>query len=335
MIRVSAGTARVLGLNNIKCAAAPTTAYLFFGEDCPRNCGFCARSRTSTAAAGFLSRVTWPPYPAGAVLDRLARAGGRGDFGRICLQVVHDRAVWRQARGALEKIAGLCDVPVSVSCTADTLRDIEGWFDAGAERFGLALDAAAKEVFRKVKGAGWDRTRALLQAAAEKWPGRISTHLIVGLGETDRDVAARLREMAEAGITVGLFAFTPVRGTRLQHLDPPELTRYRRLQAAHHLIRLDGPAAADAFAYDAHGRLTHLGRPTEQLAVLLADGAAFRTSGCPQCNRPYYNERPGREMYNYPRPLDQAEAAAALRDVLGTRAEALPANRPATGHEPR
>ncbi|MCW3977503.1 MAG: radical SAM protein, partial [Candidatus Bathyarchaeota archaeon] len=25
------------------------------------------------------------------------------------------------------------------------------------------------------------------------------------------------------------------------------------------------------------------------------------TSGCPGCNRPYYNERPGGPLYNYPR----------------------------------
>ena len=35
----------------------------------------------------------------------------------------------------------------------------------------------------------------------------------------------------------------------------------------------------------------------------------FETSGCPGCNRPYYNERPGGMLYNYPRPLTAAEAA--------------------------
>ncbi|MBE0466019.1 MAG: radical SAM protein [Candidatus Desulforudis sp.] len=319
VIRVSAGTARVLGLNNINCAIAPTTAYLLFGGDCPRRCGFCARSRESTSGADLLSRVTWPLYPGGEVIDRLVRAGGRGDLGRVCLQVVHDRTAWKRARRTLETIAGLCHVPVSVSCTADTLRDIRNWFDAGAQRFGLALDAAAEEVFHAVKGGGWNRTRALLHAAADQWPGSISTHLIVGLGETDRDLVARLREMTAAGITVGLFAFTPVRGTRLQHHGPPPLSRYRSLQAAHYLIRRGGGTAADDFAYDARGNLVHLGLPAEQLAAALAGGDAFRTSGCPLCNRPFYNERPGKEMYNYPRPLIQAETAAALQALFDMR----------------
>ena len=38
------------------------------------------------------------------------------------------------------------------------------------------------------------------------------------------------------------------------------------------------------------------------------NGQAFQTSGCPGCNRPYYNERPGRTMFNYPRPLTPEES---------------------------
>lgn len=327
MIRVSAGTARVLGLNNINCAVAPTTAYLLFGEDCPRRCGFCSRSRESKSGADLLSRVTWPLYPAGEVVSRLVRAYSCGDLSRVCLQVVHDREAWKRACRALKTIAGSCDVPVSVSCTTDALRDIQNWFDAGAQRFGLALDAAAEKVFRAVKGGDWNRTLALLHAAADKWPGRITTHFIVGLGEIDRDLVNRLREMTHAGITVGLFAFTPVKGTRLQHHNPPPLSRYRRIQAAHHLIR-NGSTAVNGFAYDDRGNLVHLGLPAERLAAILAGGDAFRTSGCPMCNRPFYNERPGKGLYNYPRPLIQAETAAALQALFDTRNDSVTANHP-------
>ncbi|QJW48785.1 hypothetical protein HA075_26170 [bacterium BFN5] len=62
------------------------------------------------------------------------------------------------------------------------------------------------------------------------------------------------------------------------------------------------------------GNLTGINLPAEQIESLLADGAAFETSGCPDCNRPYYNERPGGVMYNYPRPLNQTEAEQALAE---------------------
>jgi len=45
---------------------------------------------------------------------------------------------------------------------------------------------------------------------------------------------------------------------------------------------------------------------------LVGKGLAFRTSGCSSCNRPYYNESPGTELYNYPSELSEDEADRAL-----------------------
>jgi biotin synthase-related radical SAM superfamily protein len=33
----------------------------------------------------------------------------------------------------------------------------------------------------------------------------------------------------------------------------------------------------------------------------------FQTSGCPDCNRPFYNEKPSGPFYNYPRKLEIKE----------------------------
>jgi biotin synthase len=43
------------------------------------------------------------------------------------------------------------------------------------------------------------------------------------------------------------------------------------------------------------------------LEPVLGDGVAFMTTGCPGCNRPFYNERPSGPFYNYPRPLTEEE----------------------------
>jgi biotin synthase len=312
VIRVSAGTARVLGLTKIKTEAPPTTAYFLVGEKCLRNCGFCARSRSSLAGSHFLSRVTWPRYPAEKAVEELRRAYLEEKLGRVCLQVVHHRDAWIGARQVLEMIRRSGGPPVSVSCTAHSPGDIQNWFEAGAERFGLALDAATEDIFYRVKGGDFNKTLALLHRAAEQWPGKISTHLMVGLGETDRELIARLQEMAHNHIRVGLFAFTPVKGTGLQHHLPPPLARYRRIQAAYHLIFRCGIQARD-FSFDGQGNLVSLGQPPQRLAAILCGGEAFRTTGCALCNRPYYNERPGGDIYNYPRPLSPAEADAALQ----------------------
>ena len=120
------------------------------------------------------------------------------------------------------------------------------------------------------------------------------------------DVVQRLHD---GGVTVGLFAFTPVRGTGMAHLPPPPLAVYRRMQAARHLVAHDLARAGD-FTFSPDGRLIDFGQT--DLPHLLSGGAAFQTSGCPDCNRPYYNERPTGPMYNYPRPLSEAEIQRAL-----------------------
>jgi biotin synthase len=62
-------------------------------------------------------------------------------------------------------------------------------------------------------------------------------------------------------------------------------------------------------AFNGTGQLLVLG------GSLPATGEPFQTSGCPDCNRPYYNERPGGVMYNYPRPLVAAEALRAIEEM--------------------
>ena len=81
------------------------------------------------------------------------------------------------------------------------------------------------------------------------------------------------------------------------------------MQVARHLIA-HGTARADDFVFAPDGRLTDF--CTGNLPGLLGDGVAFQTSGCPDCNRPFYNERPGGPLYNYARQLTQDEVKDAL-----------------------
>jgi len=203
-------------------------------------------------------------------------------------------------------------LPLDVAIVPANLKQVEELLRAGVEHVGFGLDAACERIFEKVKGPGWNRRMALLEQAARRFPGHIAVHLIVGLGEREREMAEMMQRMHDLGVVVGLFAFTPVRGTRMEATPPPPLSAYRRLQAARYLIT-HGYARAGQFSYDEEGRITALS-PSHWRAIL-SHGDAFRTSGCPHCNRPYYNERPGGPLYNYPRPLRPQEAAQALRET--------------------
>ena len=45
---------------------------------------------------------------------------------------------------------------------------------------------------------------------------------------------------------------------------------------------------------------------------LLKTEEIFQTTGCPGCNRPFYNEAPGGEVYNYPGKIPEKDLDAAL-----------------------
>lgn len=310
-IRVSAGTEVVLGLRQRPMEAAPTTAYLMLdGEGCAMDCAFCAQARGSHARADALSRIIWPEHPTDEVLASLERAPD--DLGRICLQVTVHREAVAEVTGLAHNIRRHSDRPISAAIRPPNLDSIRQLFAAGIDVIGLGLDAATEQIYRAIKGAGWDTTIRMIEWACRRFPGRIRVHLIVGLGETEQELCQIMQQVYDWGGRVGLFAFTPVRGTPLEGRPQPPLDQYRRIQVARYLIDR-GLARAEAYRFDAAGRLVDLGRP--DLAALLADGAAFRTSGCPHCNRPFYNERPGGTIYNYPRPLTPSEAEQAIEEL--------------------
>jgi biotin synthase-related radical SAM superfamily protein len=131
------------------------------------------------------------------------------------------------------------------------------------------------------------------------------THLIVGLGETEREMVQTIQWCVDSGVYPGLFAFTPIPGTLLEKCPQPSLSHYRRIQIAHFLITR-GKTRFERMIFDGDGRLVDFSVSEEELRQVIRTGKPFVTSGCPGCNRPYYNEKPGGPLYNYPRqPLPE------------------------------
>ncbi len=307
--KISAGTASIIGLSAIRVQEPTTTAYLMLGENCLQACKFCAQSRTSQARAHFLSRVSWPEFESSLVAATIADAARQGKIRRICLQVVGDADNWLNTIQSLAILKSGNDIPISVSSCINSADQAQQLFDCGAARIGIALDGATPRIFQSSKHSSWDKRWNLLLECAQAFPGKISTHLIVGLGETEREMISRIAVCLDHDITVGLFAFTPVRGTEWQHRPPPPIECYRRVQVAYYLLRRG--YSPDLFSFE-QDKLVGFSIDRQQLYQELADGKAFQTSGCSYCNRPYYNERPGQLFYNYPRQLNAQEAVLAL-----------------------
>ena len=309
-LRLSLGSAIVLGLHKAAMEVAPTTLYTMLGSRCMGACRFCAQARDSAADPRLLSRVIWPAFDLEDVLSRLDSAPM---VRRICVQTLLYPGLPADLVTLVERIRAVNTQPISVCMNPVQPKWLVRLKAVGVERVGVGLDCATEEIFRQVKpGFHWDRYHQFLDEIMRVF-GQASVHLIVGLGESDEALLYKIQEVHDQGVSVALFAFTPIRGTRLRR-PAPEIGRYRALQLAHYLMAHD-QVRAETMTFE-QGRLVRLQTSPLVLLEALREGAPFRTSGCPDCNRPLYNERPSGPRYNYPAPLGVCERLQAYRDLL-------------------
>jgi biotin synthase-related radical SAM superfamily protein len=323
-VRVSLGSAMILRLLRGKLDAMPTTAYLltYRKDKCVANCGFCPQARESSGRADMLSRISWPVFSTPYVIDEIERAVKSGEIKRVCLQALNYLEVFRHLLAFVKAICLHVKVPISISCQPLNRENMQRLAEAGVERMGIPLDAATEELFDKVKGrsAGgpyvWEEQFKLLSEAVDIFgKGKASTHLIVGLGETEREIVEMIQRCVDMGVLPALFAFTPIPGTALENNPQPSVQHYRHVQLARHLI-FHGTVEYEDMCFDEEGCITDFGVEKEALVNIIQTGNPFLTSGCPNCNRPYYNEKPSGPIYNYPRPLTEKEMAQTVRELM-------------------
>jgi lipoyl synthase len=314
-IRASVGTAIVLGLLEGKLDAEPTTAYLMTYKEgkCTANCGFCPQAKGSQSKTELLSRVSWPAFSTTSVIGQIKNAVEAGKIKRVCVQALNYPQVFSDLCAFVKTLKDQVSVPVSVSCQPLNSQNIWSLAHAGTDRIGIALDAATQQLFDKVKGPAvegpysWDNEFLLLHMAIGVFgEGNVSTHLIIGLGETEKEAANMLQKCVDIGVLPALFTFTPVRGTALAEKPKPNVEVYRRVQLARNLL-VNGLTRFEDMRFGRKGKIVYFGVDEETLVQLVESGKPFQTSGCLDCNRPFYNEKASGPIYNYPRNLTAEE----------------------------
>ncbi len=310
MIRISAGSAACMGLSTNRMDAYPTTAYFLSGNSCLMNCAFCPQGSGKNQTLNRLGRVNWPEFSWAEAEKGLQQAEGKG-IRRVCLQSVRHPDGIYSLTGLIKQIKGMTSLPLSISAWIDDQEEAEALIESGADRISISLDVVNPEIHHQIKGGSLNERLDLLLNCANRLPGKMSTHLICGLGESEKEVLFLIDQLVKAKVTTALFAFVPLKGTSLENVSPPPVDSYRRIQAGRFLLN-EKLADLKSFKFE-KGRLVSFGIPGSRLEQYLSTGSAFQTSGCPDCNRPFYNERPGGIIYNYHRALDNHDKGAALK----------------------
>lgn len=285
---------------------------------CYANCAYCglARERPGIAADTSFIRVSWPVVSTDQVVERIAER--QEEIGRVCIAMVHDPRSYPDLIEIAERIRSRGDILISGLVMATLLNEerLRRIRHTGIDIIGIGLDAATEEAFHNTRGRGvggpheWEYHWEIARLARELFgPFRVNCHVIIGLGEDDRDLVGLFARLKAMEVAAYLFSFNPEPGTLMQDVPRQPIQRHRRIQLVKHLIE-EGDLPPEAVRFDAEGFIDGLDAPPELIEEAIHSGLPFMTDGCPDrngelaCNRPYGSYRPGQEFRDYPfRPL--------------------------------
>lgn len=303
-----------------------------YPEGCYANCSYCgmARERPGLPEDNTFIRVAWPLYSTDLVAEKIVAREAVAEVGRVCVSQVQDHRANKDLLEIVQKVhARAPQIPIAALVSA-TLLDEQKLYEiqaAGVDIIGIGLDGATEDIFDQVRGKQthsphkWDYHWKIIRLARKIFgPMNVNCHIIVGIGETDRELVNLFYQLKAEQIAGYLFSFNPEPGTATQDLPRQPIHRHRRIQLLKYLIE-KGDLPEDAITYDETGSLVSLVAPAEMLNAAIDSGLPFMTNGCPDrhgvmaCNRPYGSYRPGEEYRDYPF-LPDAEDVAIIRQQM-------------------
>lgn len=316
-VRTSIAAAMTLGFKNgrfYRNATSPCiNVLLSYDSGCAGNCGYCGLSlkREGEYTEKSFIRVGWPSYSVDDIIKAISVSEGK--VKRVCISMITNKRSIADTIHITKMLGERIPQPVAllIAPTILTREDLVHFKEAGADKIGVAVDCARPDLFDSIRGKGvhgphkWERYWECLKDALEIFGEmNVGAHLIVGLGETEKEMISVIQKVHDMGGWTHLFSFFPEPDSSLADHPQPPIGQYRRVQLARHLID-ENIAGMGDFTFDIGGKLMDFGLPGEQLTEVISTGRPFMTSGCPDedgevaCNRPYANCVPGPEIRNF------------------------------------
>jgi lipoyl synthase len=319
-VRISMAAAIELGLKPgriSRCSCDCINLLQNYPEGCYANCTYCglARERPGVPEDNSFIRVDWPLYPTDLVAEKIGEKEQNGGVGRVCIAQVQDHRAYDDLIDMTKRVRTAApEVPISALVSATVLNEerLHHIKEVGADIIGVGLDGASKEIFYETRGKGtrgphtWDYHWHIIRTARQIYgPMKVNCHIIVGLGETDRELVDLFYMLKSEQIAGYLFSFNPEPGTVMQDVARAPLHRHRRIQLVKYMIE-NKDLPYEAISFNETGEISRMDAPEMMVEVSLNSGLPFMTDGCPDrdgkmaCNRPYGSYRPREEYRDYP-----------------------------------
>ncbi len=303
---------------------------LTYPSGCHATCAYCGlqKAREMEYSKKNFIRVEWPTVPLKEILERTRRVGHAE---RICIsQITHPRAVEDTKyvlRKVQEELGDKIFISVLMNATGQRYEDIEDYRRLGADTLTVAVDAATPELFDRLRGGPmnsphrWETYWRVLEWCADVMgDGYAGCHLIVGLGETEREMVELIQRVRDLGARTHLFSFYPEEGSLMEKERPCPAPQYRRVQMARYLID-NSIARYEDMSFNERDQITGWGVPAEVFEEIFWSGRPFMTSGCRgktsevACNRPS-GDSPVSDIRSYPFKPSRTELRRIRRQLF-------------------
>jgi biotin synthase len=200
--------------------------------------------------------------------------------------------------------------------------------DAGVDKVGVAIDLATPGLFDRYRGSGvsgphkWEKYWEMLVAGLDVFGKfHVGAHLMVGMGETEKEMVSLMDRVWQMGGVNHLFSFFAEQGSSLAARPQPPWPTYLRVQLARYLIEHER-SCRDDMDFDGLGRVSDFGHDKNRLTEIINLGTPFMTTGClgpdgeVACNRPFGNCLPDVKQWNYPYPPNDEELSLIRDNIL-------------------
>jgi biotin synthase len=291
---------------------------LTYDDGCKAKCSYCglSKSREIDPENKTFIRVDWPSYSVDEIIERTKEHGKH--LQRVCVSMITHRKALEDMKIVMSKFRDETELQISGLISPTVIKDkgtLEQIKIAGADMVGIAIDAATQKLFNIHRGSGvrgphnWDHYWKVIGWSIEIFgKGNVGLHLIVGIGETEKEMVETIQRAENMGAKTHLFSFYPEAGSLMNDHKQPSYGQYRRIQLARHIIN-EGFGTYENIKFNEAAQITDFGIDINDI---IENGEAFMTSGCPgkdgkvACNRPFGNERPSKPIRNFPfLPEDQ------------------------------
>ncbi len=289
---------------------------LNYENGCVARCAYCGLSKSRDINKKTFIRVDWPILKTDDVIKRTNKYGK--NLKRVCISMITHPNAFDDMCNIIQKFRDETNLLISglISPTLIKKNDLLRIKQAGADMIGIALDAVTPEIFDKLRGKGvngphkWDHYWQIVKWSVEYFgKGKVGIHLIVGLNESEKEMAEIIQRAEDMGAKGQLFSFYPELGSKMEKYPQPTYGNYRRIQLARYLIN-EGISRFEKMVFNNKNQIIEFGVDIEPV---VKSGYAFMTSGCSgndgfvACNRPYGNERPSHPIRNYAFKPEQSD----------------------------